>query len=417
MAFGFGFGLGGPQASLSAIRGPSLSLVFAGASALDPRITFTRNSNATYFNSSGTLTVASANTPRFDYDPVTLAARGLLIEEQRTNVLTYSEQFDNASWTKSNVTVTPNAAVAPDGTTTADLIYPTTTGTLRQLYNASQSLTGTHTMSFCCKAAGFSTVAILFTAGVSSITTGSFFNLANGTVGTNGSGAGSVYNETITALGNGWYRCTITIDSTASSRRACLTVCDGDNNFTATANGTSGIYLWGAQLEAGAFATSYIPTTTAQATRIADSATMTGTNFSSWYNATEGTLFWEFIARLGVDQTAGFQNAGNTTAFRLRKTSTNVSGAIARTPTNYDAYVTPSPALVEGAAVKTAITYVTNSVTTSTNGSAIASSSGYTPIDAAVLTMGGSTSTNVHIKRIAYYPRRLSNAELQGITT
>ena len=87
---------------------------------LDSRITFTRSTTGSYYNSAGVLSTAAINAPRFDYDPVTLESVGLLIEESRTNLLTYSEQFDNAVWTKSNASITANAIIAPDGTLTAD---------------------------------------------------------------------------------------------------------------------------------------------------------------------------------------------------------------------------------------------------------------------------------------------------------
>ncbi len=80
-------------------------------------------------------TSAAVYGPRFDFDPVTLAARGLLVEEQRTNLLTYSEQFDNAAWVKSGTTVTANAAAAPNGTVTADLVTANTSSSFGFLYS------------------------------------------------------------------------------------------------------------------------------------------------------------------------------------------------------------------------------------------------------------------------------------------
>ena len=119
--------------------GPSLNLTLT--STLDPRITFTRASSGTYFNSSGVLTTASTDTARFDYNPATLAAKGLLIEEARTNVFVRSQELDNASWTKFSVAATADSIAAPDGTTTAEKIYSTTAVAGEHAINQNFSMT------------------------------------------------------------------------------------------------------------------------------------------------------------------------------------------------------------------------------------------------------------------------------------
>jgi len=99
---------------------------------LDSRVTFTRASGGTRFNSSGVLETVASDVPRFDHDPVTLAPRGLLIEGARTNLVQFSEEMDNAYWTKAQSSVTANATAAPSGATTADNWIPTTSGTTGQ---------------------------------------------------------------------------------------------------------------------------------------------------------------------------------------------------------------------------------------------------------------------------------------------
>ena len=101
-------GLGIWRAALDPRRACGLTL----SGLLDDRISFTRTSAATYVNSAGNIVSAPAGTPRFDHDPVTLQPRGLLIEEQRTNLLTYSEDWTNAAWNKTNITVTAAATTA-----------------------------------------------------------------------------------------------------------------------------------------------------------------------------------------------------------------------------------------------------------------------------------------------------------------
>ena len=105
---------------------PTLDLAFAATKALDPRITFTRASTGTYVGSNGTLRTAGINEARFDHSPLTLESLGLLVEEARTNLLLRSEEFDNASWTKTRSSVTANAITAPDRTLTGDKLIDST---------------------------------------------------------------------------------------------------------------------------------------------------------------------------------------------------------------------------------------------------------------------------------------------------
>jgi len=133
---------------------PLLNLDFANAGVLDPRITFTRASTATYFDYAGVLRTAQNNIARFDYNPSTLAAQGLLIEEQRTNSMLRSEEFSDASWTKGGATVTANSTTAPSGTTTADTLVEDTSTGQHRVYRTTSGTTNTnpYTISFFAKA-------------------------------------------------------------------------------------------------------------------------------------------------------------------------------------------------------------------------------------------------------------------------
>ena len=132
---------------------PTLNLDFIENPQFDSRITFTRASTATYFNSAGVLTTANNNVARFDYNPSTLAPRGLLIEEQRTNSLLQSEAFNEAVWGKSTATVSANAAISPDGAMTADK-FIANNGTSGYLDQSATYVAGTtYTWSFFAKAA------------------------------------------------------------------------------------------------------------------------------------------------------------------------------------------------------------------------------------------------------------------------
>ena len=263
---------------------PALSLNFLSGT-LDSRITFTRALNtATRTNSSGLIETVNANIPRFDYDPVTLQPRGLLVEEARTNLALYSEQFDNPAWSKLNATVTANATSSPDGTVNADKLAEDATAAVGHLISQGPTLTAVaHTYSVYAKASERNWICLLNNSVANVL---AFFNLTTGTIGT----VGSATTATITNAGNGWYRCSITFTAIAAPNNCHIRLAPSDNVLSYNGVAGNGAFIYGAQIEAGAFATSYIPTVASTVTRNADTATMTGTNFSSWYNASEGAF-------------------------------------------------------------------------------------------------------------------------------
>jgi hypothetical protein len=197
----------------------------------------------------------------------------LLVEPQRTNLLWYSEQFDNLSyWTTYNASITANTTISPSGIQNADTITPSapTGGDVYRLI----TLNGTYTATAYFKSGTATTARIGYSNGDLAI-----YNLTNQTIVTTGS-----VTATIEDAGNGWYRCSLTTTITAGA-------------FVAySSNGTTGqtIHLWGAQLELASYATSYIPTTSASVTRNADVVSKTG--ISSLIGQTEGTVFFDGIA-------------------------------------------------------------------------------------------------------------------------
>lgn len=263
--------------------------------------TFTRASTGTYLDSDGLIKTAAIDVPRIDYDPVTHAHTGLIIEAAATNLLTYSEQFDNAAWTKTNATITANSLAAPDGTTNADSFIEAA-GSSQKYMRVSLATVGpgTYTLSIYAKTlSGTRYLALEFDAGGGE-TRRSFFDVANGTVTSNyNSAAGS-----ITAIGGGWYRCAVTVTMVGAASLMWVYISNSSSSVSGyTGNGTSGLYLWGAQLETGTAATSYIPTTTAAVTRAADTITGTGliysdvpeTDAAAWNAATNYTVGTQVI--------------------------------------------------------------------------------------------------------------------------
>jgi len=204
-------------------------------------------------------------------------------------LLERSEEFDDAYWTKTNSSITANTIVAPSGELTGDkVVEDATTG--NHLVNESFSFTSgtTYTATVYAKAAERTECRLQVggTASFGALTWG-IFDLSNGTlVSTNNTPTTS-----ITPVGNGWYRLQVTKTATATAASQFQIGPTSSGNTSYTGDGNSGIYIWGAQLEAGAFPTSYIATTSASVTRNADAASMTGTNFSSWFNNAEGTMY------------------------------------------------------------------------------------------------------------------------------
>ena len=209
---------------------------------LDSRITFTRSTTGSYYNSAGVLSTAAINAPRFDYNPSTLQANGLLIEESRTNLLTYSEQFDNAAWAKTETTVIANATIAPDGTSTADKVIPSTNSSVDHSVNSGSVTVGTtYAVSVYAKSVGYN---YLFIRGLGlGGSGGARFNLNTGTV----EGVANYSSASIQSVGNGWYRC-IAIGTASAVTGVYFNISNTATQLAYSGDGTSGIYLWGAQL-------------------------------------------------------------------------------------------------------------------------------------------------------------------------
>jgi hypothetical protein len=374
------------------------------------------------------LLTAASGVARFDHNPTTFESLGLEIEEQRTNLFTYSEQFSDAAWTKGLSSITANTIIAPDGALTGDkLVEDTSNGS----HLIRQSVTGltsgsTLTLSVYLKAAERTTAQIYFNDNASTANrVQADFNLSSGTTSSaTNFGTFTGASSSITSVGNGWYRCTISgvaVGVTAVGNRVII------GTTTYTGDGYSGIYIWGAQLEAGAFATSYIQTVASQVTRAADVASMTGTNFSSWYNAGEGTLYGEYansvtpaggVARRishvsdGTDSNRIYIAWGETTARALLVCTANgVSQA------------SISGTAMSASGGKLAGAYKVNDFAVSANGLLTGTDTDGIIPSVNVLHIGTSAvGTSSHylngcVKKIAYYPKRIANAELQGVTT
>ena len=425
-----------------------LDLRFALQKTLDPRITFTRASSGTFVGSDGLLKTAVTNEARFDHNPTTGESLGLLVEEQRTNLLLRSEDFAT-TWTNTGSSENTNVAVAPDGTQTADALVDTAINETHNLTQTVSGLAGSIAYTFSCfmKKGSKNHGVLVFAPNTSwAIGTGAsvFFDLNNGTVGTAANATG-----TIQALPNGWYRCTATATTAVAPGTVTMRIGSSSTGSaqTYTGAGDEAIYLWGAQLEAGSFATSYIPTTTAAATRSADVASITGANFTPWYNHSEGTLRASASIRggntvistglailNGVAKLAETAVTSNSRALTLNTAVTpNRYGAAQRSAaSNISIFDNAYEAIQFGKHYGLGASYVNNStqgLAFSVDGrSAVTSTTAVdVPVPTRLLIGAGNAGTsagqgadeyylNGTIKRLTYWPQRLPNATLQQIT-
>ncbi|MBI2236356.1 MAG: hypothetical protein HYU60_05290, partial [Magnetospirillum sp.] len=374
-----------------------------------------RAGSATRVNASGLIEAVPANVLRRDFDPVTLACKGWLIEEARINSFTYSEQIDHANWTKARATVSADATTAPDGSATADkLVEDTTASATHETSQAVNFTSGTaYTFSVFAKAGGRSKFAMVYSGAVSGNQTVVFDLSAVTATVTNGAPTG-----TIKEYGNGWYRCTMTATASSTAANGCyVRLCDGSGNVSYTGDGASGLHLWGAQLEAGAFATSYIPTTSGSATRNADVLTVATSGFA--LNAGEGTVFAAFDCLSAGVQTEIMRLydgvGGGVTLFR--------SAADALVWDYSSQQVSISNAIAANTTIKAAATYKATGAVLCVNGAdPVVKADSAVPTGITTLALsgaagGGLSYLNGHIRQIVYFPRVLSNAELQALTS
>ena len=380
------------------------------------------------------LQTAAANVARFDHNPTTGEALGLLIEEQRTNLWLQSEDF-STSWTPTNLSVTTNTVVSPAGTLTGEKLVENTSSSVDHIIAQNTAVTSgvTYTMSVYAKQAESGRyLALRFASGTYFSAEAATFNLSTGAV-LNTFGTTTA---TITSVGNGWYRCSITAVSKATgtpagAQQILVTNSTSATVFSYTGDGYSGIFLWGAQLEAGAFPTSYIATTSAQVTRSADAASMTGTNFSSWFNNGQGTLYAEAsipaFSSSSVLQTTQFAvfTGGGSNMMRVRGYSsgtgaynwdaTGTVNAVSQFDTAERVYSTLN------SVVKNALAYKVDDIGNSVNGQTV-STDGSAQIPVCNAASIGSSAIGAdfsiqHIRKVAYYPQRLSDTNLVALTS
>ena len=399
---------------------PTLNLNFARSKTLDPRITFERASIGTYVGADGLIKTAAADEARFDHD-ANGKSLGLLIEEQRINHALYSKDFttsftggwiDNGNLPIGNIT--ENYDVAPDGTLTATKIV-NFTGVpkfLRQLpyYSVAYRTTGIHTISLFAKPISTSFCTIRLNVYDGSTDMGTFYDLLTGSIS---SDYGNPVDNSITPIGNGWYRITHTTNNSGV----------GDHQIHLENN--SECLIWGAQYERGNFATSFISTTTSQVTRQPDNAQITGTNFSSWYNQPEGSYLFNAQTFKNSAGNIYYGESGYGAANRnIMYANTSYGNAILYYIENNNNPVNTLSAgytFATNTFVKTAYCYKQNDFGVFATGglSNFDTSGNIHTANSFSIGMNNTNSgehLNGHIKQLTYYPKRLKNTSLQYLT-
>jgi hypothetical protein len=395
-------------------------------------ISYSGGAGGTRVNSAGVIVAATG--PRLDHSPVTMACSGLLIEEQRTNLLTFSAQFDNAVWgaaTTVSYTVSPDSATAPDGTLSADkLIVPNGNALTFQgsgyLANNAMSMNygtlaiGSYAFTTFVKKGEYDRYQ-LRVGNNSSLSAGSYalalFDLNGAGTILASSGTQGAVTASMMDAGNGWWRLSVSFPLTAATA-----VFVGGwvwNSAASTGNGVNGLYVWGAQLEAGAFATSYIPTTSAAVTRTADSVSINAANFSSWFNTARGSFAVEF----DTERSAAPSPSVGVLGFSTLDAFVYVANATGQISAFDGAAVSSGIVGVGAGAHKVASAYTAGSaIAIAADGKAVISAAhcaaGYT--SGGTLNIGSlGTATTVlcgHVKRISYWPRQDTDDQLQALT-
>jgi len=387
-------------------------------SPLTSLFTFTGGNQSMYMGPAGLLVASATNTPRIEYDG-SGNCLGLLMEAARTNLGLRSQEFNTdgggAPWLNTRNTVTANATTAPDGTSTADKIVLDATAANTHFLQQNISVTSgtTYTFSVYVKAAENSWVLIEYGAGGFTSSTSAYFNLSTGAVGT----LANSPTTHVTQLSSGWWRVAITKAATATVTVATrIYIAEADNDATINGDGASGIFVWGYQVEAGAFPSSYIPTTTGSVARAADSCIRT---LGSEFSATAGTVV--VIGRASGGQSSSRQpvfsfddNTANERIPILRPGSTDsVQLRIDDGGANQAAI---GDAFVNSAAFKAAAAWAANDAAFVFNTGTLQTDATLTLPTVTQLGLGceggSSTQMNGHILRFDYWPSRLPNTFL-----
>jgi hypothetical protein len=407
---------------------PILNLDFVNAKQLGDKVAFSRASNGTFFDRNGILRSTVDNMPRFDHDPLTGICKGLLIEPQVPFLETYSEQLDQ--WNKSvGITVTANAALAPDGTMTADKVIHSDAGRDEFIYRS--GIFGNGAVSCYCflkkdehryvfvEISDFVTSSIGVVVDLETGTPSSFNTVAPWTGG----------NYKVDDVGGGWYKVTVWGIAAQGTQKAIVVHPCSSTGVVFAGNGSDGFYTWGAKIYAGTGPTSYLPSGASPVTRAADIASVDLTQLKgpageALWNGKEGTIVIDFdfnsfpissitavIASLWYDannRITLYRYYNNTLRFFLRTGNTTYLDQIV------------SSALEIDKTYRAAFSFSATGACASVNGVTSAPSGSITlPTPATRLDLfeyAFTTTTAGHIRSIQLYNRRIDDEYLSVLS-
>jgi hypothetical protein len=362
------------------------------------------------------------NVPRLTYQNGGGGCPSLLLEKQSTNIAIYSEQFNDASWTKIQSSITANSVTSPDGTTNADTFTADGTNNEHQLRSTGViSLVNgtTYTTSIFAKAGTNNFVQFVGSGSPYASTTYANFNIATGVVGDVGAGT----TAKIENFGNGWYRCSMTATAIATTSTNTFlfnivtsnTASRGETNTLATS-----VYVWGAQLEASSYPTSYIPTTSASATRVADACFKTG--ISSLIGQTEGVFFADINYTqhgANIEVVMSLQGATTSSYFEMYYNNNTLNANIYNTGSPQAGYTSSTQA---SGRYKIAFAYKANDFAMYINGTQVMTDSSGTVPTLSNWAIGYDFASGLYqfgnsVNQAILFPTRLTNAELASLTT
>jgi hypothetical protein len=372
---------------------------------------FERSTGATRVNKDGLIEVVSNNEPRIDFTNDSKGA--LLLEPSRSNLVTYSEDFSQGYWTKARVNISENQFISPSGIQNANKLIENTDNNSHLLYQTSSVSAQDYTSSIFVRENGRKKIRLRFD-------NASFLRYAEFDLN-----LGIVLNETnstanIESYGNGWYRCSIKVTATATTFYNVVQLLSDDGNLNYQGNGTSGIYIYGAQLEQGSYATSYIPTQGSAVTRVQDVCSQTPP--SGIIGQTEGSVYVEGNAILDANGSMPFTiylNSSNILYVWFR-TSGIIDIDVFADGSLQDRIRTSVGTISNGDYFKLSLGYKANDLVAYLNGVQIGTANPSLIPSCSSLIIGGYIAadyTGSLINEAKLYNTRLSNAELQALTS
>lgn len=398
---------------------PQALFDFAGSGIIDPRLTFTRASTATRTNKLGYIETVPSGIPRIDYNPITGAIRGVLIEQQSTNLFLNSSTF--SSWILLGASIGDSSEKSP-----RDIIAKKITESLvnetHQVYSAVSVVSGSYySVSIYAKSAERNHIRI----SLQSSAFGDNYAVFNVSTGIVESSYG--ISAKITQAKNGFFRCSLSAMciSTRSANCSFVLLQSAGGPVVYTGNGVSGLLISDAQWEESYSPTSYIPTTTAQVTRAADSLSLQSLAFTRAINATECAIYIDYEINAAAWPASSpviaclSNNSGTGEASGIILSASQAGLSLDATVSSASQAALSIAAGSQSGAHRVAFSYKTDGFALSADNTAPTTDSSGSIPSLTRLDIGsaiGARHFNGHIKRVAVFPRYADSTIIQSIT-